>query len=197
MSNSGLSTFVNKLVNVIDNITEVTGKLISWLTFFMVLLTFTIVVLRYAFNFGWIALQESVIYFHGLVFMLGAAYTLKADGHVRVDIFYQHFSIKKKALINIFGAVFLLLPVTIFIFFISFDYVAVSFRIMEKSPEAGGLPFVYFNKSFLLLMAMTLVMQGVAEMGRNLLMLFSDNSNLTSQISKKAQKNKTINEVIV
>ena len=73
----------------LDDVTEKTGKVISWLTLLMVLLTFTIVVLRYGFNLGWIAMQESVLYFHGIVFMLGAAYTLKADGHVRVDIFYQ------------------------------------------------------------------------------------------------------------
>ena len=91
----------------IDKITDSTGKLISWLTLFMVLLTFLIVVLRYGFNIGWIAMQESVLYFHGTVFMLGAAYTLKADGHVRVDIFYQNFSIKGKALVNLLGALFL------------------------------------------------------------------------------------------
>ena len=77
------------LLATIDRITEGFGVVIRWLTLFMVLLTFAIVVLRYGFNIGWIAMQESVLYLHGLVFMLGAAYTLKADGHVRVDIFYQ------------------------------------------------------------------------------------------------------------
>ena len=80
-----------KVTDVIDKLTDNTGKLISWLTFMMVLLTFLIVVLRYGFNMVWIAMQESVLYLHGIVFMLGAAYTLKADGHVRVDIFYQNF----------------------------------------------------------------------------------------------------------
>jgi len=160
---------VNNMVNAIDTFTDVCGKLIAWLTFFMVLLTFAIVVFRYGFNIGWIAMQESVLYFHGLVFMLGAAYTLKADGHVRVDIFYQKFSSKGKALVNIFGAIFLLLPVCIFIFIISFDYVATSWRIMEKSPEAGGLPLVYISKTYLLLLAVTLTLQGLAEIGRNIL----------------------------
>lgn len=171
MSTSWLLTATSNMVKTIDVITETTGKLIAWLTFLMVLLTFIIVVLRYGFNFGWIAMQESVIYFHGVVFMLGSAYTLKADGHVRVDIFYQKFSARNKALVNIFGTIFLLLPVCIFIFFISFNYVATSWRILEKSSEPGGLPFVYLNKSLLLLLAFTLTMQGIAEIGRNLLLI--------------------------
>lgn len=171
MSKSSFITMMNAMVNTIDTSTEFIGKLISWLTLFMVLLTFIIVVMRYGFNIGSIAMQESVLYFHGLVFMLGAAYTLKADGHVRVDIFYQKYSKKKKALVNIFGSVFLLLPVCVFIFFISFDYVATSWRILESSPEAGGLPLVFISKSYLLLLAVTLSTQGLAEIGRNYLVL--------------------------
>jgi TRAP-type mannitol/chloroaromatic compound transport system permease small subunit len=162
---------LNKFIAVIDYVTESIGKVISWFTLLMVLLTFVIVVLRYGFNLGWIAMQESVLYFHGFVFMLGAAYTLKNEGHVRVDIFYQKFSQRKKAFVNLFGSLFLLLPVCIFIFVISFDYVAVSWQIMEKSSEAGGLPLVYVSKSLLLLLAVSLSLQGMAEIARNLLII--------------------------
>ena len=82
-------------VAVIDRFTDHTARIISWLTLLMVLFSFAIVILRYGFNLGWIAMQESVLYFHGVVFMLGAAYTLKADAHVRVDIFYQKMTKKK------------------------------------------------------------------------------------------------------
>ena len=181
MPQTGLSYKITSVVNVIDNFTEVIGKVISWLTLLMVILTFIIVVMRYGLNIGFIAMQESVLYFHGLVFMLGAAYTLKTDGHVRVDIFYQNFSNKKKALVNLFGSVFLLLPVCLFIFFISFDYVSTAWRILEKSPEAGGLPLVYLNKSYLLVLAVTLSLQGLAEIGRNLLVLIDDNFELEQQ----------------
>jgi TRAP-type mannitol/chloroaromatic compound transport system permease small subunit len=176
-----LLNWLAHVTNFIDKITDNTGKLISWLTLFMVLLTFLIVVLRYGFNVGWIAMQESVLYFHGTVFMLGAAYTLKADGHVRVDIFYQNFSIKGKALVNFLGALFLLLPVCIFIFYISFDYVATSWRIMETSSEAGGLPLVYLSKSLLLIMAITLSLQGVSEICRNLHTLLSKSKYSSSE----------------
>jgi TRAP-type mannitol/chloroaromatic compound transport system permease small subunit len=174
MPQTGFSYKITSMVQVIDNLIEVIGKVISWLTLLMVLLTFVIVVMRYGFNLGSIAMQESVLYFHGLVFMLGSAYTLKANGHVRVDIFYQNFSKKKQALVNFLGSVFLLLPVCLFMFFISFDYVSTAWRILEKSPEAGGLPLVYFNKSYLLILAVTLAIQGLAEIGRNLLVLIDD-----------------------
>jgi TRAP-type mannitol/chloroaromatic compound transport system permease small subunit len=168
-----LLTIAGKLVRIIDSFTEVLGKMISWLTLLMVLLTFTIVVLRYGFNLGWIAMQESVLYFHGIVFMLGAAYTLKHDGHVRVDIFYQKFSLKQKAWVNLLGGLVLLMPVCIFIFFISINYVLAAWQIMERSPEAGGLPLVYLNKTLILTLAVTMVFQGVAEVLRNLLVILS------------------------
>lgn len=170
-----LLTIASRLVEVIDSFTESLGKIISWLTLLMVLLTFAIVVLRYGFNLGWIAMQESVLYFHGIVFMLGAAYTLKHDGHVRVDIFYQKFSLKQKAWVNFTGGLILLLPICIFIFFISLDYVLAAWQIMESSSEAGGLPLVYLNKSLILILAITLICQGFAEVLRNLLVITSVN----------------------
>jgi len=130
----------------------------------MVITMFLIVVLRYGFNLGWIAMQESVLYLHGAIFMLGAGYTLLANGHVRVDIFYQRFSVKQQAWVNFLGTLLLLMPVTVFIVIISFDYVQTSWMIMEKSQEAGGLPLVYLNKSLIIVLAVTLFIQGVAEL---------------------------------
>ena len=129
----------------------------------MVLVTFTIVVLRYAFNMGWIAMQESVTYMHALVFLMGAAYTLKSDGHVRVDIFYRTKSVKYKALIDFLGSLLLLLPVSLFIAWVSSSYVAESWSILEGSREAGGIPFVYLLKSGILIMAVLLVLQAGSE----------------------------------
>lgn len=177
-----LLTIASRLVEVIDSFTEALGKIISWLTLLMVLLTFAIVVLRYGFNLGWIAMQESVLYFHGIVFMLGAAYTLKHDGHVRVDIFYQKFSVKQKAWVNFTGGLILLLPICIFMFFISLDYVLAAWQIMERSSEAGGLPLVYLNKSLILILAITLFCQGVAEVLRNLLVITSPNKSNMNEV---------------
>ena len=172
-----LTSFLRRFISIIDDITEVLGKTIAWLTLLLVLLTFTVVMLRYGFNLGWIAMQEAVLYAHGAVFMLGASYTLKHDGHVRVDIFYQNFTVKQKALVNIFGTLFLLLPVCIFIFYISYDYVVLSWDILEKSKEPGGIPAVYLNKSLILLLVVTMVIQGVAEIFRNFL-IFNHNDKV-------------------
>jgi len=141
-------------------INEWTGRAVAWLTLVMVLTTFLIVVLRYGFDLGSIAMQESIIYLHALNFMLGAAYTLKHDAHVRVDIFYQKMGPRGRAWVDLLGTMFLLLPVCGFIFWSSWGYVVDAWAMREASGEAGGLPFVYLLKSILLLMPSLLILQG-------------------------------------
>ncbi|MFT6779279.1 MAG: TRAP-type mannitol/chloroaromatic compound transport system permease small subunit [Paraglaciecola sp.] len=167
----------------IDSLNEFLCKMVSWFTLTMVLLTFLIVVLRYGFNVGWIAMQESVMYLHGMVFLLGAAHTLRVNEHVRVDIFYRRFSPKKQAKVDIFGSLFLLMPVNIFIFMVSFDYVMRAWRVMEASQEAGGIPGVFLLKSLILLFSFTMLLQGIAEVARNVAKL-----SLDIPLSKTASK---------
>ncbi|MGN7612174.1 TRAP transporter small permease subunit [Magnetococcales bacterium HHB-1] len=138
------------------------GKSISWLAIIMVLVTFVIVVLRYFFNIGWVALQESVVYMHALLFMLGAAYTLQEDKHVRVDLLYRQWSPRTKAWINLLGTLIFLFPLMIFILITSWPYVKDSWDIMEGSREAGGLDLVWALKSVLLLMPFLVLSQGLA-----------------------------------
>jgi TRAP-type mannitol/chloroaromatic compound transport system permease small subunit len=135
----------------------------------MVITTFIIVVLRYAFDIGWIAMQESVSYMHAFVFMLGAAYTLKHNGHVRVDIFYQRCSQRTQAWIDCIGTILLLMPVTGFILYSSWEYVADSWAIHESSRNSGGIPAVYLLKTSILLMAGLLILQSIALFLSNLL----------------------------
>ncbi|MFC6670643.1 TRAP transporter small permease subunit [Marinobacterium aestuariivivens] len=162
---------IDRLVRLLDAFSEWSGRIISWLTLLMVLITFAIVVMRYLFNVGNIALQESVIYMHSFVFLLGAAYTLKHDGHVRVDIFYRPLTERGKAWINLLGTLLLLLPVSVFILVISWDYVATSWSLLEGSQEAGGIPYRYVLKSTLIAMPIMMIMQGLADLGRCLLVL--------------------------
>jgi TRAP-type mannitol/chloroaromatic compound transport system permease small subunit len=150
-------------VNAVESFTEITGRLIAWLTMLMVALVVLVVVTRYFLEVGSIALQESVTYLHCLVFMMGLAFTLKHDGHVRVDIFYRGFSSKSKAMVNLLGGIFFLVPVCLVIFFTSLDYVLASWAIHETSAENNGLPFVYLLKTLMLLMPATLLLQGIAE----------------------------------
>ena len=167
----------------IDSLNEFLCKIVSWFTLTMVLLTFLIVVLRYGFNLGWIAMQESVMYLHAMVFLLGAAHTLRVNEHVRVDIFYRRFSPKKQAKVDIFGSLLLLMPVNIFIFMVSLEYVLRSWRVMEESQEAGGMPAVFLLKSLILIFPLTMLLQGIAETARNVGRL-SLNKHLSKDINK-------------
>ena len=153
---------VDKLSHYFDQISEWTGRLVAWLTFAMVITTFVVVVLRYLFDFGSIALQESITFMHAMVFMLGAAYTLRHEGHVRVDIFYRRFGERGRAWVDLLGVLLLLMPVTLFISWVSWDYVVSSWSLLEGSREAGGLPGVFLLKSVIPLMALLLLLQGVA-----------------------------------
>ncbi|MEP0073405.1 MAG: TRAP transporter small permease subunit [Marinomonas sp.] len=159
---------LNKLVCSAEAVSHYTGRCVAWLTLFMMLLTCLIVLLRYGFGIGSIALQESVLYLHALVFMLGAAYTLKDDEHVRVDVFYRDFSATKKAWVNILGGIFFLLPFTIYTTYLSLDYVSASWRVLETSPEPGGLPFVYLLKTLIPIMMVCLIIQGLADIAKNI-----------------------------
>ncbi len=161
--------FLHHLAKKIDALNEALGRLISWLTLGMVIITFAVVVLRYAFNLGWIAMQESVTYLHALVFMLGAAYTLKHDGHVRVDIFYGKLGPRGRAWVDLAGAVLLLLPVAGFILWISWEYVAASWRLLEGSREQGGLPMVFLLKSAIPALSFLLILQGISQAIHSLL----------------------------
>ena len=147
----------------IDSVSEWIGRAVSWLALLLVLLTFTIVVLRYLFNLGAVALQELLLYLHSLIFLMGAAYTLKHDGHVRVDMFYRPMTPRKKAWVNLLGSVFLLLPCCVFIFWISWQYVTDSWSYFEGSREAGGLDAVYLLKTLLLIAPAALILQAIAE----------------------------------
>lgn len=167
----GLASPLERLAGICEGINEWLGRAASWLSLFMVVVTFVIVVLRYAFDLGWIWLQESVTYMHAALFLIGAAYTLKHEGHVRVDIFYSRFGERGKAWVDLFGSLLLLMPVCIFIFAVSWDYVVQSWELHEGSREAGGLNGVYLLKSLILLMAGLLVLQGLAGAIRKLLHL--------------------------
>ena len=141
---------------------------VHFLTLLMVLITFAVVVLRYGFDLGWIAMQESVSYLHAANFMLGAAFTLRHDAHVRVDIFYQRFGPRGRAWVDLLGTILLLLPVCVFILVASWDYVRESWHLMEGSQEAGGIPAVWLLKSLLLAMPVLLILQGLAIAVRSL-----------------------------
>jgi len=158
-------------VRAVDGFSDWLGRAVAWLSLGMVAVTFLVVVLRYGFNLGWIALQESVVYMHALLFLLAAAHTLKRDAHVRVDIFYQRLGARGRAWVDLLGGWLLLVPVCTFIVWASWDYVAASWAVREASREAGGLPAVFLLKSVIPLFAAVLLLQGVAQSLRAFLVI--------------------------
>jgi len=158
MSNQAM----HKIIAYLASISRITGHFISWFTLIMVLITFAVVTLRYGFNIGSIALQESIGYFHAFIFMIGAAYTLKNDEHVRIDIFYRNMPVRKQAWVDLVGSLLLLMPMCLFIFIDSFEYVMKSWAIQESSSEAGGLPLVYLLKTSILIMPLLVMNQAIA-----------------------------------
>lgn len=155
---------------IIDKISIATGHAAAWLTLAMVLITFCIVVLRYVFDIGAIWMQESLTWMHAAVFMLGAAYTLAEDSHVRVDIFYREMSDRHKAWVNLLGVLIFLFPLCGFFLYTSLDYVAAAWRFGEVSPNAGGLPYpaVPLLKSILILMPVAVMLQGLSMVLRSM-----------------------------
>ena len=151
-------------LNRLDRISTVLGQATAWLTLFMVVITFVVVVMRYVFDAGLIWVQESVVWMHAMVFMLGSAYTLKSEEHVRVDVFYRTMGERRRAWVDLVGILIFLLPLCLFLAWKSFDFVTQSWSLKEASRESGGLPypFIPMLKSVLLLMPLTVALQGVS-----------------------------------
>lgn len=132
----------------------------------MVLVTLLVVLLRYLFDQGAIVLQESVIYMHGLVFMLGIPYALHHNNHVRVDVFADRLGQRGRNWIELIGHLLFLVPVSITLFLYSLPYVRASWRVFEGSAEVGGIPGIFLLKTLIPVMAVLLLLQGVAEIIR-------------------------------
>lgn len=156
-----------------DRISSAAGKAFSWLTLFMVLITFVIVVMRYVFDAGLIWLQESVTWMHAVVFMMGAAYTLQQEDHVRVDVFYRAMSDTRRAWVDLSGVIVFLWPLCAYLAWTSYDFVAASWSLREASRESGGLPYplIPLLKSVLLFMPVAVALQGASLLRRSISVL--------------------------
>lgn len=155
----GLSNPTAPSAGPVARLVAFTGRSVAWLTLAMTLLTFLIVLLRYGFNLGWIWMQESVTYLHATVFMAAAAWALQTGDHVRVDIFYRARSARYRHWVDLAGTLLFLLPFSLFLLLIGWDYVASSWAVRETSPEPGGLPLVWLLKSLVLVLPLFLLLQ--------------------------------------
>ena len=147
----------------IDKTNMIIGRVFSWLTTLLVLIICFDVLMRYVFSSSYAAVTEMEWHLFAAIFMMGAAYTLKQDKHVRVDVFYARFSDKGKAWVNLLGTLLFLMPFCIVVIQSAIPFVQNSYRVLETSPDPGGLPARFIIKSVIPLGFSLLLLQGISE----------------------------------
>ncbi|MDX5381998.1 MAG: TRAP transporter small permease subunit [Rhodobacterales bacterium] len=150
------------LANAIDRFNSAVALVVRWLALIMVLVQFCIVIGRYVFGYNSIAAQESVLYMHATLFMLGAGFTLLVDKHVRVDVFFAKLSEQAKRRIDIFGHLFLLIPSMTALLYWSWPSVRNSWRILEGPISVGGIEAVFLLKSLIPAFCILVLLQSVS-----------------------------------
>lgn len=168
-----ISAALTNAVQIQNRFQRSIGHTVAWLSLSLVIITALVVILRYGFNTGSIALQESIMYNHAILFMLGIAYTYEQDKHVRVDVFYTLLDNRKKAWVNFLGTLIFALPVMTFIIWSGWEYVMTSWQIQESSGEAGGIAYLYMLKTLIIIMAGLVGLQALAVLTQSALTLFT------------------------
>ena len=176
---------LKKIILIIEEITTTIGNKISWLVILMTFTAFSVAIFRYFFNIGFVWMQEIYIWMNGLIFLLGASYSLLHDKHVRVDIFYRILNEKYKAYINIIFSVLFIIPFVFIVSKYSIPYVLKSWFSFEKSREAGGLEFLYLYKTTIILFCFFLFIQSIALIFRCILVIKEKENKIFFKILKK------------
>lgn len=159
------------ILSVIDRCNVALGRAVSWLTVLMVFAGAAVVFIRYALHEGSVQLQEAIIYMHSMVFLCASAYALSVGTHVRVDFLYERLSARKRAWIDIIGAITLLIPFALSILLFSITYVLNSWSIWERSADLRGLPGVFIVKTLIWIFAGSLLLQAFVQIGRSIRVL--------------------------
>ncbi len=161
---TSLLTWTTRTARAIDRFSEAVGRAVSWLVLMMVLLMVYDVGGRYLFNTGSVALQELEWHLFAALFLLGAAYTLKHDDHVRLDVVYQSrwMTPRRRAWVNLLGSLLLLMPFCALVIYSAMPFVTNAFVYNEGSPDPGGLPYRWVLKACIPLGFAMLVLQGIS-----------------------------------
>lgn len=173
MAPERVTAVTGRWMQAVDGLCALVGRAVAWLALLMVLAMCAVVFLRQFAGVGWIWMQESIVWMHATLFMLGAAWTLQRDEHVRVDVLYRRMTPQRRAVVRVLGTLLFLLPVCLFLLVASLDYVADAWRFREQSREAGGLPYPFLPilKSMIPVAMGLLALQGLAGLLRDLLEL--------------------------
>ncbi|MCW9035343.1 MAG: TRAP transporter small permease subunit [Alphaproteobacteria bacterium] len=154
--------FLLAVSSFIDQLNDKIGRFVSWFALLMVSIQFIVVVMRYVFGIGSIMMQESIIYMHAIIFLVGAGYTLLNDGHVRVDIFYREARPQRKAMVDLFGVTFFMIPVCVLILWFTWPYVSASWAVQEGSKETSGIQAVFLLKSLIIVFSGLMILQALS-----------------------------------
>lgn len=163
---------MKNITNLFDSINRYTGYLCAFLVVLMTVNVFIVVFLRYLFGISFIWLQETYVWMHAYIFMAGAGFTYLNDAHVRIDIIYRSSSKVYKAIVDLVGNIFLLMPFLYIIWSYSFPFVYKSFQINEVSREAGGLPMLFLLKAAILIFAFLLFIQALSKLINNFIIIY-------------------------
>lgn len=158
-------------VRLICRINIILGHLFSWFSLGIVLVCFTVVVLRYFFATGFVWMQDLYVWLNGMMFMGIAGFTLFQNGHVRVDVFYRPASVRRKAWVDLIGCILFVTPFLYIMTIYSLPYVQRSWKFMEASSNFGGMQGLYIVKSFLLVFVFVIALQAIAMVMRSILIL--------------------------
>jgi TRAP-type mannitol/chloroaromatic compound transport system permease small subunit len=159
------------MVRAISALNTLIGNVLSWLSLAIVLICFTVVVQRYLFSTTHLWMQDLYVWLNGAMFTAVAGFALLRNDHVRVDIFYRPASLRTKATIDLIGVVLFLLPFCWIVWIYGWPFVARSWRIHEGSANIGGMQGLYILKTFILVFAVLVALQGIAMALRSILVL--------------------------
>ncbi len=174
---------LERFCNRLDSINRTVGRAVSWVSLIMVLVVTVDVIMRYMFKKTFVFVQELEWHLFGVLFLIGAGYTLLYDAHVRVDVFYQRLSPKTQAWINFLGCLFFLLPGCYLVIATSMKFLAASWAIGEGSPDPGGLPARYVIKAMIPLGFTLIAIQGIPMTLRSLMVILGK-TNTPSEARK-------------
>ncbi|HET8728071.1 MAG TPA: TRAP transporter small permease subunit [Alphaproteobacteria bacterium] len=168
----------------IDALNDRIGRAVSWLTIGVVLICFTVVVLRYAFSTGFVWMQDLYVWFHAAAFTIGASYALRHEHHVRVDIFYRAAGDRYKAWVNLLGCAIFILPLVYVVTYYGWSYVGRSWAIREGSSNVGGMPGLFLIKSCILVFVWLVGLQALSMMARSVLIIAGRKDLVTSDVDE-------------
>jgi TRAP-type mannitol/chloroaromatic compound transport system permease small subunit len=155
---------MHTIINRLEHLTGLSGKLAAWAVLGLIALVLYDTLARYLFSSGSIALQELEWHIHDVLFLLGISYALKHNAHVRVDLFYEKYSDRVKAWINIIGVLFLIIPFSVFIFYTGMEFAQDAYSYGEMSPNPGGLGYRFVIKSVISIAFALVILQAVSEL---------------------------------